>query len=434
MDRNAIYEALVRIEDSLEDGADCPGMDTWMIKVKGSIRRIEAKIGECRTSSSEGSRADEEGHASRMSGMDFQGDFAMDDEGGRNDDSELGIRGERQEEVVGKEQKKENEVKQRVLEVLESMANGRVGPKEFFEGRLATSANQPRKVAEDDAVAMLLRRYRLCNRRRWTEEMKNFSRKTGSMTCLSQAVHEGMRVKNREDRMVTIHEALRMRPSTGSIEDLVNHIVTLCAVIEFACDYEEVGKGAGGRRRQKAVVERLFQTDPEFAGDFMGLNDEERREKTGLMQDELKLFKKRMEPITRARNRVLWVYRKYGFGVFLDPFWSIHGLQQNRRTTAFKDVLETCLEEIPDDAYNPEWSGLTEDQENGFHIAVWILAEYAEGFVRDFIRLVNRRPCDIIRVRDAIGDDERGCLELAEYEMPEDWDADSDEDEGEWQV
>ncbi|THV00644.1 hypothetical protein K435DRAFT_854565 [Dendrothele bispora CBS 962.96] len=415
MDQDAICEALVRIENDLNEnnGADYPDIEGWMRKVKGSIRRIEQKFDEHRMSSDEGVGVDPA------------------DRGDEDRYEEAGEEGGEGPDGAGKEQKKDAEVKQRVLGLLESMANGRVGPKEFFGRCLTTRANQSRKEVEDNALALLLRRYSLCDRASWTIEMKRFSRKSGSMSCLSQAVQDGLRLKNREDRMVMIHEALRMRLSSGSMEDLVNHVVSLCAVIEFACDYEEVGKGVGGRRRQKGVVERLFQTDPEFAGCFFGLNDDDRVERMATMHEELKLFKKRMEPVTRARNRVLWVYRKYGFGVFLDPFWSIQDLQHNRRTTTFKDVLEKCLEEIPSDTYNADWSGLTDDQENGFHIVVWILAEYAEGFVRDFIRLVNNRPCDIIRVRDAIGDDERGCLEPAEYEMPEDWDLD-DEDEGEW--
>ncbi|KAK7467306.1 hypothetical protein VKT23_004363 [Stygiomarasmius scandens] len=393
MDQEEISRSLHDIEEGLTVnlGSTSPGTKRWASSVRERLDILRQKVDMFDKSSSDSDRIVEQDH---------------------NENEE-------QEEILednSGEDEKEKLVRARRNFLIDSMEKGRVTIREFVSLLVGNKDGISKGEREDNAISWLLRRFKLYGRAEWREVLKNLegTRKTYPM---SQDVSRSLRKNNQEDRIVSVHEALGRQDDRTTI--LVEHIISLSAIIEFSWGYEECTKGKGGRKRQQMIMKRLFQREPEFKEKFEGLTEEECDLVLKELNDEFTAFHKRMAQITRARNRLLWVYKEYGMGVFLDPFWNLANNRTHRRTKEFMEVLQSVLHRIPAHQYNPRWSGLTDDQENAFHIVVWILAEKAPEFVRDFVDLVNRRPCTIIAIRDGVTEGSFGDLEPLEYEREE---------------
>ncbi|THU97237.1 hypothetical protein K435DRAFT_857755 [Dendrothele bispora CBS 962.96] len=312
----------------------------------------------------------------------------------------------------------DKEVRERVCDLIAEMEErGRVGPKELF--KYLSNDDGTRREKEDRALGMLLRRFRLEDRKTWQAVLRKYSDSDSDYTwpTLSQEVRESIRVDDIDNRIVRVHGALSKDEDGDIVNEMVQHIIATSGLIKFACDYDAVTRGKGGRRRKQLITKTMFQLDPRYRDFFEGLSVQEEGQRMTELEEEFKRFRKELEQVTRGRNKLLEVYESYGMGVFLDPFWRIDNVLRTRRTAHFSRILAELPKHIPRHQYDASLSGLTEDQENAFHIIVWVLAERAPNFVSAFVRLVNRHPCNIIRQRDNLEEGEIGYLEPVEYEL-----------------
>ncbi|KAK7456475.1 hypothetical protein VKT23_010725 [Stygiomarasmius scandens] len=290
--------------------------------------------------------------------------------------------------------------------------DARVGHKELF--KYLDQGQGTRKQKEDKALGMLLRRFRLEDRMTWQTALQKKDG-LGDSSSFSQELRSSMRLNSTDKRIVQVHNALS-KAGEDALCKMVEHIMSTCALVTFAIDYNAFTTGKGGRKRKMLIAESMFQSDIRYRHWFEGMSDLQSADKMTELLEEFREFRKELESITQARNRLLKVYDTLGMGIFLDPFWNIGNLARTRRTPEFARILAELPEHIPNDRYDPSLSGLTEDQENTFHIVVWILAEKVPSFVPVFVKSVNCYPCDIIRHRDGLQEGEVGYLEPLEYE------------------
>ncbi|KAK7435686.1 hypothetical protein VKT23_019519 [Stygiomarasmius scandens] len=293
---------------------------------------------------------------------------------------------------------------------------GRIELDELFS--YLRRSDRTRKEKEDRALVMLLRRYRLEDRGSWQAAFRRKGEIGNESPSFSQQLRDSIQTEEVDKRIVRVHNALTKGEGV-TLNEIVEHIMSTCALIMFASDYNSFTSGKGGRKRKKILVEKIFQSDSWYRDLFDGLSNTEEVQKMTELHEEFAQFQKEFDSITQAQNRLLQVYESFGMGVFLDPFWNIENLSRARRTPMFARILSELPEYIPRDRYDWSLSGLTEDQENAFHIVVWILAEKDPSFVSVFVKLMNHHPCDIIRHRDSLQKGEQGYLEPLEYEIGE---------------
>ncbi|KAJ7684899.1 hypothetical protein DFH06DRAFT_1118554 [Mycena polygramma] len=92
---------------------------------------------------------------------------------------------------------------------------------------------------------------------------------------------------------------------------------------------------------------RAFMCLPEVESRFQGRSSYEQEQILGKMEAEYGQWKGKMKFVVAARSKLLELFNKFGATIFINPFWTVDNLHQNRQSKEFGVFFNLLLDELP---------------------------------------------------------------------------------------